>query len=494
MIPLQLVVPVLIMHQTVRVGLLDPAARSLEVLPVAGLVAQGPDQDAGVVLVPHDVHHGAIHGGLGKHGVAGGHAVALGERPLDVRVPPGLPCGFDVDQAHRPMGFQIRLRDQVKAVLVGQLGHPGGVRVVGGADGVDVVFLHQPHVPDQLLPADGVAGDGVGVVAVGAPELDGLAVHGEDDLILYLHHADADLLADHLVRRFQPQGIKVRRFSGPLFRLRHEEGNRIIHDVPALHLVAAGAEQSGLHLRFPGQAEVHPHRAVGVALVQRGMDKKVPDVVFRPLQEIQAPENAGHAQLVLVLQVGAVAPFEHGDGQAVFPLRQPVGQVELVGRMADLAVAGEPAVDPEVKAAVHPFEVQVVPHARLFVQADQAAVDPSGVFLGHIGRVKGEGIIDVGVLVAVVAVVLPDARHRDHVVKLLGIFPAVLRHVVHAVIVFELPFPVQRDHPGRAGPGFVPRRERDIVGAVFLRAQVQDGRVLKVFFLAEHGFLLLFSC
>ncbi len=42
--------------------------------------------------------------------------------------------------------------------------------------GFDVVLLHKEHVPKGLLPADGIAGDRVAVVAVHAPELNGRAV------------------------------------------------------------------------------------------------------------------------------------------------------------------------------------------------------------------------------------------------------------------------------------------------------------------------------
>ena len=149
---------ILVVQQPGGVVLLGPAARGLKILAPAALVAQRPDHHRGVVLVPDDAALHPVQNGLPELGVVGGVGVIL------VAVVAG---------AHgHAVGLHVRLADDVEAVLRAHLQKPGGVGVVAGADGVDVVALHQGQVQKGLLPADGIPGHRVAVVAVDPPELD----------------------------------------------------------------------------------------------------------------------------------------------------------------------------------------------------------------------------------------------------------------------------------------------------------------------------------
>jgi len=126
-------IAVFVVQQPGGVVGLYPAAGGLEVLAVAALVAQGPHHHGGGVLVPHHVALRAVHNGLHKLGVVGGVGVV-------VAVVAGAHFGGHAVALH------VRLANDVEAVLAAQLDKPGGVGVVAGANGVDVVALHQAQV------------------------------------------------------------------------------------------------------------------------------------------------------------------------------------------------------------------------------------------------------------------------------------------------------------------------------------------------------------
>ena len=116
-----------ILHQPRRVGPADPPGHRRVVRPQAGLVAQRPEQDAGVVAV------GQHHAG----------------RPVQERVGPL--------RVHREtplyaVGLQVGLADQQDTQLVAEVVPARVIGVVAGAHGVEVEALHQndfpPHVPD----------------------------------------------------------------------------------------------------------------------------------------------------------------------------------------------------------------------------------------------------------------------------------------------------------------------------------------------------------
>ena len=116
------------------------------------------------------------------------------------------------------MHLDVGLVDDVEAQLVAQLIEAGGVGVVAGADGVDVVLLHQRQVAQHLVKGDGKAVDGRGVVAVRAAELDGRAVE-LDDLIFDGYGAQADAGGDLLPVGQQRQLVEVGGLGVPQVRV-----------------------------------------------------------------------------------------------------------------------------------------------------------------------------------------------------------------------------------------------------------------------------------
>jgi hypothetical protein len=86
------------------------------------------------------------------------------------------------------VAFQVGLIDHVQAVPVAQVEEVRVRRVMAGANGVDVVLLHQEHVAEHVLAGHGAPVVRVVLVAVHAPQFDRLAVD-EHPPVLEFHPA-----------------------------------------------------------------------------------------------------------------------------------------------------------------------------------------------------------------------------------------------------------------------------------------------------------------
>ena len=136
-----------------------------------------------------------------------------------------------------------------------------------------------------------------------------------------------------------------------------------------------------LGLALPVEADVDAGRAEIV--LHRRAHREIAQVVLRANQNINIAENAAHAQLVLVLQVAAVAPFQHEYGQLVFPFLHIGGDFKLARAVGNLAVTHKLPVHPHIEAGIHAFKVQVrALLALLFREEEGRAVGAAGVFLG----------------------------------------------------------------------------------------------------------------
>ena len=235
--------------------------------------------------------------------------------------------------------------------------------------------------------------------------------------------------------------------------------------------------QSGLHL------DLH----IRAAILQGGGDGVVGYMLHRALEEVHITEDTAHAELVLILQVAAVAPLEHQHRQLVGAVLEVLGDVELAGAVGHLTVTHVPAVQPDVEAGVNTFEVQEgFGSAGVNPVIEFPDVGAAGILLRNVGRIERKRVLDVGVLVLIVAVHLPDAGNRDLVVVVyarVGLVEAVLQ-VIDAVVVAEVPHPAQQleaigafpvDH--QAG-GAV--RGGDVVGTKRHGVLMENFQVLKV--------------
>ena len=85
--------------------------------------------------------------------------------------------------------------------------------------------------------------------------------------------------------------------------------------------------------------------------------------------------------------------------------------------MRDLAVAGILSIEPDKKAAVNSFKIQINSwRIDIFMVSKFSDVGSTGNILREIRRIKWKRVADVGVLVVVVSVVLPYAGYRNGII------------------------------------------------------------------------------
>ena len=237
-----------------------------------------------------------------------------------------------------------------------------------------------------------------------------------------------------------------------------------------------------------GQLNLGGEQAVFEAVVGHGGDGGVADVQPGHAQQIHVAENAGEPPEILILQIGAVRPLVDHHGQHVVAGGDKGRDVELGGHMRYLREAREGAVDPDVERGVHAVKVQE--HLALVPalgQREGAAIAADGVVVGHIGRIEGNGIVDVGVVRLVVAVHLPVGRDRKLVPALVGIIVIDLLKALGRAAdggIEEIPAAVEQaiaaGQAALTGQGVLLGQIGDQAGARFLAANLQHVGVLPV--------------
>ena len=368
-------------------------------------------------------------------------------------------------------------------------------------------------------------------MAVDSAELDRHPVDHQD-IALHADLPDSDLLLDDLSGRFHIEGIEIGILTGPqMGRLNGKRRVPLENEVrglPPLRVQDRGrCRDLPVQVLDPdrdlrAQGLWPRSRACLLIPVDPGIDEIIIDTLVRTPQQIDIPEDPRHPELVLVLQIRAVAPLEDQDGQDIVPLPDQVRDIEFREGVRHLAVAQILSVQPGIKAGVHPLEFQIGPGRRLALfKSKMPDIGAAGIVQRHIGRVGGEGITDICVLVAVITVILPDPGDGD-LLKTAGVrlglpaflsgspgFPVrlllqsfsghcpgllqglrsglkvrlkkLLLQIINTVIIAELPCPVQHQHPvGRlpvfhrvlhAHPG------RYIIGAVRHRPLVKNRQI-----------------
>ena len=187
------------------------------------------------------------------------------------------------------------------------------------------------------------------------------------------------------------------------------------------------------------QLHFHPGRIP--RKVHRRCHREVPYVFLRAENQVHIPEYSGHTELILILKIAAVTPFQHKDRQLVHAGFGFTGDVEFAGAVGNLAVAHKFPVNPHVKAGIHTFKIKELFLLRL-TAADVKIFDISatGIIVGNIGRIKREGIPDVGILLLIEAQHLPAGRHfYPAELFFVEILPLELRYGLHTGKVTEFP-------------------------------------------------------
>ena len=135
-----------IVNQAGVIPLPHPGGVQLVIAADARFVAQAPHDDGGMILVPF--HHP-------------GHPVEIGGGPLGIVIEQVV-----ILRPDHTVAFQVGFLNEINPVPIAQSGENGGVGVVGGADAVDVVLLHQADVLLHMLIGAVLAEIGMRIVPV----------------------------------------------------------------------------------------------------------------------------------------------------------------------------------------------------------------------------------------------------------------------------------------------------------------------------------------
>ena len=186
-----------ILHGATAVDNLHGIIGSLEVITIATLVTQRPEDDTGMILLNQHIILVALHDGLLVSDILSQATIAV---------------------AHS-MTLEVCLSHQIDTILVTKVIPAGIIRVMTGADSIDVEFLHHLNILNHAAQGNHISSIRIQLVAVCTLEEHSLAVD-QHLAILDLHLAETHLLGNHLtdttlVRQRGVERIKIGNLCTP---------------------------------------------------------------------------------------------------------------------------------------------------------------------------------------------------------------------------------------------------------------------------------------
>ncbi len=350
-----------VMHQPGVIQLPEALTHGEGHLAADGFVADAPNQDAGMVLVP-------VIGGIDaiQHG---GKPILTIPRQGKIQLLPGI----DKDFIPHAVAFQIVFCNEINAQLIAKLIQSTVIRIMAGAQRIDVVPLHGQQIPADHFRFDRPARLSAEVMPIHALEHDALTIQAHD-AILHFKAAEAHLLTCHLaylalsVFHGNIQAVQLRMLSTPLFRSfdLHDRLRQVILSVDgSLHHRFRPIHQGkvnrmgtcAVNIRHNGQGSVF------IVVIQFGTDGKIPQVLLRQGVQVHIPKQTAEAEEILVLCPAAGAPVIHTAGQLISAGHQIRRQVELAGGEAIPCKAYILAVQPHCNAAFCSLERDMHRHS-----------------------------------------------------------------------------------------------------------------------------------
>lgn len=218
-------------------------------------------------------------------------------------------------------------------------------RVVRGADGVDVVPLHQQHVLAHGLQVERAAPLRVPLVPVDALEEHGRAVD-LDQTVLEHDGPETDAQGHPLALRHQLAVVQLRGLRRPR---QHSDGDR---------LAGRDIDVQGGHQHPAVGVGVDPQGALAAGVVVGGVHEVVEHTARRTVQQCHVTEDARQPPLVLVLQIRPRRPLVDTDREHVPARLEEVADRELVRQPRALELADVRAVQPDPGAGLHTVETE----------------------------------------------------------------------------------------------------------------------------------------
>ena len=216
-------------------------------------------------------------------------------------------------------------------------------------------------------------------------------------------------------------------------------------------------------------------------------DGEIPDVLLRPVHEMDIAEDARPSELVLVLEIRAIGVFEHDDSEPILPVLELVGDIELGGAVRDLAIADEGAVEIDEECRIHAFEVEIAAPAAPLLLLEVEDVGSRRVVRRNIRRIVRNRIVDVRVLLLHIPERLEGGRHMDGIERrgIIVLADEVPIDILRRWIDLQAPA-VSGEQKGCRAAAFI---ERHAVCAASLGADMLHRKILIVSF-KLHGSML----
>ena len=339
------------------------------------------------------------------------------------------------------MSFEVGFSENVETVFIADLVETRIVGVVRGADGVDVVTLHQDDVLKHGVGCEGASEVAVEFMAVHAADHDDFAVD-EEVAVFEFDFTEPDLEGDDLrdgafgILEGEEERVEVRRFRGPLQGVLDVGGKCDDFGVFIFYAEIGGefclcqdacgeggtvrGEKFGFHSAFCGfdgnvaDCDVNGELTVFVCAVESRFCEDVVECGSGKRGEGDFAEDAAEPPHILVLKIAGVGPLDDLNGDFVWTDSDEFGNVEFGDDAASFAHSGESAVDPDIEEGIDAAEgeddLAVIPVFGNFEFTDVAS---GGVFRGDERRVEGEGVLNVGVMGMPVAFHLPVGGNDD---------------------------------------------------------------------------------
>ena len=270
-------------------------------------------------------------------------------------------------------------------------------RVVAGADGVQIVPLHEQHRVAHLVAVEDPALPRVEVVPVHPPDPEPPPVH-QPGVTDDLHPAEARPQGDGLGGVRHVDRVQARHVRAPALHRADLEGVRRggVRDLGGEPEFGAGDPH---RVSLGRAAELECQAAPsGVGIAIRAEEHVVQGGV-RPVQEGHLAEEAREPPLVLVLDVGHRRPLVDPDDQDVLPLPDAVRHVQFLPQATPPDDPHLVTVQPHPPHGLQPVEPQPHPAGG---EPFRWELEPPAVVAGRIGvrNVRGverKRVLDVGV-------------------------------------------------------------------------------------------------
>ena len=171
--------------------------------------------------------------------------------------------------------------------------------------------------------------------------------------------------------------------------------------------------------------QAYPHKCIfgkclgsngycSTSLPQFAGNKVIPKHIGRTVQKIHIPENTAPAELVLALQVTAIAPLQNQYSQGIFTIAQMICDIKLTGGMCNLAVTNVLTVQPNVEAGIYTFKIQESQRrAQVFLILELGYISTARIVVGYVRRIRRKRIARINVMMQIVTMHLPVAGNRD---------------------------------------------------------------------------------